>query len=96
MVVRPCHMGSRILDTVRTVSGIAQGRFFEGLREDNEGDMGFVSVGSRVTFSPTWYMRGGPQLAASGVVTQQSAKVAQGLEAIERKGVVESRSPTRS
>jgi len=94
--LRPCHMGSRILDTVRTVSGIAQGRFFEGLREDNEGDMGFVSVGSRVTFSPTWYMRGGPQLAASGVVTQQSAKVAQGLEAIERKGVVESRSPTRS
>jgi hypothetical protein len=28
-----------------------------------------------VTFSPTWYMRGGPQPAASGVVTQQSATV---------------------
>jgi hypothetical protein len=92
----PCHMGSRILDTVRTISGIAKGRFFEGSREDNEGDMGFVSVGSRATFSPTWYMRGGPQLAASGVVAQQSAKVAIGLEAIERKGVVESQPPTRS
>ena len=94
--MRPCHVGSRILDTVRTISGIAKGRFFEGSREDNEGDMGFVSVGSRATFSPTWYMRGGPQLAASGVVTQQSAKVALGLEAIESKGVVEPQPPTRS
>src|SRR5437762_9969213 len=33
----------------------------------------------RVTLSPTWYMRGGPQTAASGVVTGQSATVSQGL-----------------
>ena len=34
-----------------------------------------------VTCSPTWYMRGGPQPAASGVVTQQSATVWSGQEA---------------
>ena len=35
-----------------------------------------------LTFSPTWYIRGGPQPASSGVVSQQSAKVPEGLEAI--------------
>jgi len=35
-----------------------------------------------VTVSPTWYMRGGPQPAASGVVTLQSATVWSGPEAL--------------
>src|SRR5439155_26583283 len=34
------------------------------------------------TWSPTWYMRGGPQSAASGVVNLQSATVCSGLEAL--------------
>src|SRR5216683_1201951 len=34
-----------------------------------------------VTGSPTWYIRGGPQTVASGVVTIQSATVQEGLEA---------------
>ena len=80
---------------MRKLSGIAKRRFFEGQRDDTR-DTGFVSVGGRGTISPTWYMRGGPQLAASGVVTQQSAKVAEGLKAIELKGVVESVPPTWS
>jgi len=46
---------------------------------------------SKVTESPTWYIRGGPQTVASGVVTIQSAKVHEGLEACGLKGVVGSR-----
>jgi hypothetical protein len=48
-----------------------------------------------VTVSPTWYMRGGPQPAASGVVTQQSATVCSGLEALRfDKALLDPEPPT--
>jgi hypothetical protein len=87
-------MGSRKHVTIRTVSGAAKRRFFEELREDSDGQTRDSSrLVGEVTKSPTWYMRGGPQLAAPGVAIQQSAKIRVGQEAIELKGVVESQSP---
>src|SRR5713101_6323117 len=75
---------------VRTVFGIAGRRFLERRAGGNQrGPRGRSRSVGGVTVSPTWYMRGGPQPAASGVVTQQSATVCSGQEAIRhRQGVV--------
>ena len=50
---------------------------------------------SEVTGSPTWYIRGGPQTASSGVVTVQSATIFAGQEAMPSQGVVGSATQRR-
>ena len=80
----------------RRSPGSPQGEFFERARDGIVAGQGIRLSCWAGHFSPTWCMRGGPQLAASGVVTQQSAKVFAGRKAIECKGVVEPLSPTRS
>ena len=75
-VSKPCHVGSGTCGTVRTISGNAAKAILErvaGGKRRGPRDRSLLAGDG--TGSPTWCLRGGPQPAASGVVTQQSATV---------------------
>src|ERR1700674_3909451 len=95
-VTKPCHMGCGFSRWVRTVSGIAGRRFLrEAAGSGQRGPRDHSRVVGGVTGSPRWYMGGGPQLAASGVVTHQSATVCSGLEALRfDKALLDAEPPT--